>query len=653
MPLDHLDLEPAGDMVEREIRERRIRDLREEPRAEAGPARPGDLRAFAFALQHREIEADRVADQHGVVEIAGQLRPHRGEPRRGGNRGVVEAVNARRVGRDRDIGPHQTPQGRFVGDLAAGQPHRADLDHPRVGRIKPGGLGVHDDRIDRDQRRRTGPVRHRGLACSNIRQARLPPGGTSCYHQVYPIYWRQQCPRNSCTGSFVALITPFNKDGSVDFAAFRTLLKFQEDNGTSAVLIMGSTGEASMLSPEEKKKIIVETAKMKTAKMPIFFGCTGNNTESTIANVRFAKDNGADGAILAAPAYICAPEDDIERFFLDVADATDLPLGIYNNPPRVKSDLHWDHLLRIFKHPNYVVHKESTARVGQVAQVLAGKPDVAVMCCDSPNLGLVVPTMSLGGHGTANMTGNIAPAELATISTPWTSYEEAENFKNAYLGLLPLLHYTYSAINPVAVKSLMKALGMPAGDLRKPLTGLEGEALAKGVRIVSELGLDKQLRLQDETALGGSGLTAAANTKLNALLSRTSCSTGHDLCMSVGFRRHGGPRILDLRHGQNHRMDHPCDAFMPWPGAGAWRPAPHRRWRKISGQHGERDRALSAGGSVDGVARILVQKLNETVGQHFIVENRAGGASGIGRRERGRARRARRLHACWSRPRCM
>ena len=76
--------------------------------------------------------------------------------------------------------------------------------------------------------------------------------------------------------------------------------------------------------------------------MPIFYGCTGNNTESTIASVRFAKDNGADGAILAAPAYICAPEDDIERFFLDVADATDLPLGIYNNPPRVKSDLHWD-----------------------------------------------------------------------------------------------------------------------------------------------------------------------------------------------------------------------------------------------------------------------------------------------------------------------
>src|ERR1700693_2160555 len=94
-------------------------------------------------------------------------------------------------------------------------------------------------------------------------------------------------PKQKLTGSFVALITPFNKDGSVDFAAFRTLLRFQEERGTAAVLIMGSTGETSMLSPEEKKKIIVETAKMKTPRMPIFYGCTGNNTEATIANVAF------------------------------------------------------------------------------------------------------------------------------------------------------------------------------------------------------------------------------------------------------------------------------------------------------------------------------------------------------------------------------
>lgn len=293
-------------------------------------------------------------------------------------------------------------------------------------------------------------------------------------------------------GSFVALITPFNADGSVDFEAFRTLLAFQERHGTAAVLIMGSTGEVSMLSAEERKEIIRRTAQFKTGGMKLFYGCTGNNTDTSIDYVRYAKDNGADGAILAAPAYICASENDIERYFLEIADATDLPLGIYNNPPRVKTDLHWHSLLRIFKHPNYVVHKESTTRVGQVAQVLAGNPDVAVMCCDSPNLGLVVPTMALGGHGTANMTGNIAPAELAEISRPWRTGEDSERFRVAYQHLLPLLHYTYSAINPVAVKSLMNAIGLPAGSLRRPLQDLQGEALQKGVRIVEALGLAKK-----------------------------------------------------------------------------------------------------------------------------------------------------------------
>ena len=299
-------------------------------------------------------------------------------------------------------------------------------------------------------------------------------------------------------GSFVALITPFNEDGKVDFGAFRSLLKFHEDNGTSAVLFMGSTGEVSMLSPEERRQLVVETAKMKTGRMRFFYGCTGNNTETTIGYLQHAKDNGADGAIVAAPSYICASEADMEAFFLEIADAVELPMGIYNNPPRVKSDLHWDQLLRIFKHPNYVVHKESTTRVGQVAQILAAKPDVAVMCCDSPNLGLVVPTMSLGGHGTANMTGNVAPAEIAAISTPWKGYAEAETFKTEYLRCLPLLHFTYSAINPVAVKSLMRALGMPSGALRKPLREMDPLAVQKGVEICRKLGLIEKYGLKPQ-----------------------------------------------------------------------------------------------------------------------------------------------------------
>ncbi len=300
--------------------------------------------------------------------------------------------------------------------------------------------------------------------------------------------------------SFVAVITPFNRDGTVDFEGFRTNLAFQEKHGTSAVLILGSTGEVSLLSRDERHDVIRQTVKMRRGDMKFFYGCTANNTAETIAMVRFARSEGADGAILAAPSYIAASEPDIERYFLDVADATDLPLGVYNNPPRVKTDLPADALLRLFKHPNFVVHKESTTRVAQVAQILAARPDVSVMCCDSPNLGLVVPTMALGGHGTANMTGNLAPAEMALMSQPWTGEGQAQAFRDAYLRLLPLLHFTYSAVNPVAVKSLMRALGMPAGDLRRPLTGLDDRALATGLNIVAALGLDERYGYRGPTA---------------------------------------------------------------------------------------------------------------------------------------------------------
>lgn len=111
------------------------------------------------------------------------------------------------------------------------------------------------------------------------------------------------------------------------------------------------------------------------------------------------------------------------------------------------------------------------------------------MCCDSPNLGLVPAVMSLGGHGTANMTGNIAPAEMAIISKPWRSIEDAVNFREAYLRLLPLIQFTYSRVNPVPVKSLARVLGLPAGRLRRPYLNMTGGALRAGLDIVKRLGL--------------------------------------------------------------------------------------------------------------------------------------------------------------------
>ena len=292
-------------------------------------------------------------------------------------------------------------------------------------------------------------------------------------------------------GSFVALITPMNSDGSVDLAGFRSLLDFHRQNHTKAILIMGSTGEVSMLTPEERRMIITETAKMPRGDMLLYFGCTGSNTQGTIDLVRYAKNEGGDGAIIAAPSYICADNESIVEYVLEICDAVDFPIGFYNNPPRVKTDLHWTDIQRISAHPNMVVLKESTTRVGQVAQVCRADLDISVMCCCSPNLGLVIPTMALGGHGTANMTGNIIPREMAVISKPWVSGEDAIACRSAWLRNLPMLLFAYAAVNRVSMKSLMAAVGLPAGPLRKPLRAADPSLLEDGIRIVRELELDR------------------------------------------------------------------------------------------------------------------------------------------------------------------
>ncbi|HCA38071.1 MAG TPA: 4-hydroxy-tetrahydrodipicolinate synthase [Phycisphaerales bacterium] len=291
-------------------------------------------------------------------------------------------------------------------------------------------------------------------------------------------------------GSFVALITSMNRDGSIDFEGMRALLDFQRENGTSAVLMMGSTGEVSMLSPEERRLIVSETLKSKSGDMEFWYGCTGTNTETTIDYVTHAAGEGADGAIIAAPAYINASTSDIVEYVLEVADASSIPLGFYNNPPRVGTDLAVKDILRLADHQNMTVLKESTSRVAQIAQLCAAQPDLSLMCCCSPNLGLVVPLMALGGHGTANMSGNILPREMATISTPWRHDGDALACRGAWLENLAMLHHLYSEVNPVALKPLMAAFGLPAGPLRRPLRSHDGPSLEAGLAIATRLGLD-------------------------------------------------------------------------------------------------------------------------------------------------------------------
>lgn len=292
------------------------------------------------------------------------------------------------------------------------------------------------------------------------------------------------------TGSFVAMPTPFNGDGSVDFGGLTTWIDFHATHGTSGLLVIGSTGEVSTLTTEERQAIIRHCVRNRRRGMPLWFGCSMNNTAATIEMIRFAAAEGADGAVLTPPAYVAVPEADAVEFYRDCADASPIPLAIYNNPTRVKTDLQAEHIIELAKHPRIAVLKESCSRPAQIAKILHSGADITVMCCDSPNLGLVVPTMALGGHGTSNMSGNVAPQEMAVISTPWgDDPAQPARFRETHQRILPLMLFNYSAGNPIPVKSLLRALGMPAGPMRKPYRMLDGAALERGVQIVKELGL--------------------------------------------------------------------------------------------------------------------------------------------------------------------
>jgi 4-hydroxy-tetrahydrodipicolinate synthase len=324
-------------------------------------------------------------------------------------------------------------------------------------------------------------------------------------------------------GSFVALITPFTDDGAVDVEGFRKLIEFQSANGTGALLIMGSTGEVSLLSKNERRQVISETVAFRKTGIPLFYGCTGNNTQETMNMVNFAAKAGADGAVITVPSYICAPVDAAVCYFLEIADASPIPIGIYNNPARVGTDLPAEAIVQLAEHPNIIIDKEAMARPDQIAQILAAGKDLSLMCCDSPNLGLVPAVMSLGGHGTANMTGNIAPREMAVISKPWKTIEDAVQFRESYLKLLPLIRFNYSRVNPVPVKSLANALGLPAGNLRKPYVNLNGDALRRGVEIVRNLDLVRQYDFKiNEAALVNPPETAEAHTSVNSPAQRDS-----------------------------------------------------------------------------------------------------------------------------------
>ncbi len=295
------------------------------------------------------------------------------------------------------------------------------------------------------------------------------------------------------SGSWVAIVTPFTAQGAVDYDGFGELIEFQIAHGTDGVLVMGSTGEATSLSLAERREIITRVIPMAKGRVPLFVGTTAGNTAETVALSEHAAAAGADGLLLVVPPYIQPPQEGIYNHFKAVADAVELPIALYNNPSRVGVNIDPGTIARLAECPNIVADKEAMGNIGQLASVrsMTG-PNFRLLCCDFPGYGLILPTLALGGHGTANIAGNIIPEEMHALSQPWHSWDDVTRTREQYFKYLPLLSALYSLSNPIAVKAALRMLGLAGGPVRPPLIELAGDKLQNLATCLDQLGVTQK-----------------------------------------------------------------------------------------------------------------------------------------------------------------
>ncbi len=297
-------------------------------------------------------------------------------------------------------------------------------------------------------------------------------------------------------GSWVAMVTPFTEDDKIDYDGFNTLIDRQIKYGTSQLFVLGSAGETTLLTIEEKKQIVKEVIRMTRGRIPTFFSAAGLSTQQEIDFARYCEAEGADGVVFTVPPYLLITQTAAFEHFDECMNAVSIPCGIYNNPSRLGVQVTPETIKKLSdRHKNFVVDKEAMGSVEQLVQVqrlCEGK--VKVMCCDFPKYSILLPTLAVGGTGSANIGGNIIPEESAKYSRPWNPEDPdvgtvINEAREEYFKYFPLLQQLYTFSNPICLKAAYRILGLPSGHLRKPYQELSGEKLKLLEETMGELGV--------------------------------------------------------------------------------------------------------------------------------------------------------------------
>ena len=270
-------------------------------------------------------------------------------------------------------------------------------------------------------------------------------------------------------GIATALITPITENG-IDYEAFGKVIDWQIEEGVNALVICGTTGEASTLTDEEHREAIAFSVKRANGRVPIIAGTGSNDTAYAIDLTKFACEAGVDGVLVVTPYYNKATQNGLIKMFTDIADASTVPVILYNVPSRTGVNIAPKTVAALAEHPNINAIKEASGNISQIAEI-------AALCGDKINIysgndDQIVPIMSLGGKGCISVLSNVLPKESVAICESFAK-GDVKTSCALQLKYLNLINALFSEVNPIPVKAAMAAMGFCEDYLRLPLTPME------------------------------------------------------------------------------------------------------------------------------------------------------------------------------------
>ena len=290
--------------------------------------------------------------------------------------------------------------------------------------------------------------------------------------------------RTPFTGVGTALVTPFRKDGSIDEAAMRRLVRRQLDAGIHFLSPCGTTGEAPTLSHAEKLRVVELVVEENAGRVPVLAGAGGYDTRDTIALVHDMEKAGADGILSVTPYYNKPTQEGLYQHYKAIAESTPLPIVVYNVPGRTGVNVDVATIVRLADIANIVGVKEASGNVVQMCEIFASVPDGFILLSgDDP---LTVAAMAIGGRGVISVASNAAPAEMVQI----VEMAEKGDFASArrlHTWLLPFCQVNFIESNPIPLKAAMAAMGLLEEHYRLPLVPPSAAARDKIMRVLQNL----------------------------------------------------------------------------------------------------------------------------------------------------------------------